>query len=74
MNGRASSVRRRSRYANALTVLLLGLIVLGQALNLYSDLVAGLLFSLLGGARGTILLFTRGEDAEKGDANGPRAE
>lgn len=74
MTSRGGSVRRRNRDANALTVLLFGLIALGQASSLYSDLVAGLLLSVVGGARGTLLLSTRDEDADKGDADGPRAE
>lgn len=48
--------RQRSWVANIASLVLFLLIVVGQAFNLYSGLIAGFLVATAGGARGALFL------------------
>lgn len=48
--------RRRNRIANIASLVVFILVSVGQALNLYSALIAGFLLAIAGAARGELLL------------------
>ncbi len=48
--------RRRNRIANIALLVVFILVSVGQALDLYSALIAGFLVAITGGARGALLL------------------
>ncbi len=48
--------RRRNRIANIALLVVFILVSVGQALDLYSALIAGFLVATAGGARGALLL------------------